>query len=233
MAIYAAPSNRPYRRLFRIVGGGAVIVLLGVFFLSVYEPAELSHSTKLLLAGLVAAITLVAVVVALVVVNKEGLRRFQWELSADKIIQRYEGWPTIEIPLTAIESLYEYHGWLVIRAVAPVRQITVSSKINEFQQLKSELARQCPVTPPKVKGSHLTLIPLVLAIVAYVFLFTSHGRVVVIGAGAAALLLQGWVFYSLRSLLRGKQTLNLLMPVFVVTWLLIAWMVYERALAGM
>jgi hypothetical protein len=45
----------------------------------------------------IAAITLVALVVALVVVNKEGLRKFQWELTADKIIQRYEWWPTIEI----------------------------------------------------------------------------------------------------------------------------------------
>lgn len=171
--------------------------------------------------------------VALAVVNKEGLRKFQWELTADKIIQRYEGWPTIEIPLTAIASLHEYHGWLIIRAVAPVRQITVSSKINDFQQLKGELARQCAVTPPEVTSSHLAFIPLVSAIVAYFFLFISHQRVVIIGSAVAALLLQGWVFYSLRRLWQGKQTLRLLMPVFVVTWLLIVWIVYERAIAGM
>src|SRR5271169_1284651 len=178
MTIYAAPSTHPHQRLFRIVGGAAVIALLGIFFLSVYEPAELGHSTKLVLAWLVAAITLLAIVVALVVVNKEGLRKFQWELTADKIIQRYEGWPTIEIPLAAIESVHEYHGWLIIRTVAPVRQITVSSKINDFQQLKNELAGQRAVTPLKVKGSHLTFIPFVSAIVAYFFLFISHKRVV-------------------------------------------------------
>jgi branched-subunit amino acid transport protein len=233
MTVYAAPSTRPYQRLFRIFGGGAVIVLLGIFFLSVYERVELSHSTKLVLAWVIAAITLAALVVALVVVNKEGLRKFQWELTADKIIQRYEGWPTIEIPLTAIESLHEYHGWLIIRAVAPVRQITVSSKINGFQQLKNELAGARAVTPLKVKVSPLSFLPLVLAIVAYFFLFMSHKRVVVIGAGVAALLLQGGAFYSLWRLWRGKRALNLLNPTFVLTWLLIAWIVYQRATGAM
>ena len=68
----------------------------------------------------------------------------------------------------------------------------MSSKINGFEQLKSELARQRAVTPPKVKGSHLAFIPLILAIVAYFSSVASHQRVVVIGSGVAALRLQGW-----------------------------------------
>jgi len=232
MPLYTVSTTRPYQRLFRILGWGAIIVLLGICLFSIYDPVERNHSTNVLLAWVAGAIVLGAVVGAVMLSSKEALwkvqRAFQWELTGEKIIQRHEDGTTREIPLTHIESLHEGHGWLIIRGGEPVRQISVPLEINGLEELKRELTAHCAVTPLKVKFSPLSFFPLVLAIAAYCFLFASHNRAVVMVAGAAALLLQGWAYYWVWRVLRAKPMPRLVMLSFVLSWLLLAWIVYQR-----
>jgi hypothetical protein len=237
MALYEMPAESPYKRPFRISGGVAILLLLGISFVALYEPAGLNDVTRRKLAWVAGAIVLAAVVLGTVLSTKEGIwklkRGCQVELSDGKIIQRHAGSPSFEIPLNQIESLHEGHGWLIIRGGEPPRQMAVPSNINGLEELKSELTACRTVVPLKVRLSPLFFLPFVLATLAYSFLFISHKGVIVMLAGGLALLLQGWAIYSLRRLMRSKPGANLFTLTCVLTFLVLAWIVYERATAIM
>jgi hypothetical protein len=230
MTVYEVPPDSPYQRQFRFLGWGAIIVLLGILFFSIYEPAGLRDSIGQGIGWLAGAIALAAIVGATVLAVKEGnwklMRRLRFEIYDGKIIKARAESSSIEIPLDQIESLYEYRGWLFIRGGIPSRQIGIPKEVNGFDILKHELVAHCPLTPLKV--SPLSFLPLVLMILPYIFLFASHARAVVIAAGVAALALQGVGMYSLRRVWREKPMPKLVMPTFVLVWLLLAWLVYQR-----
>jgi hypothetical protein len=236
MTVYEMPRGSPYQRQFRFLGWGAVIVLLGILLFSMDEPAGLSPSAGHVMGWLAGAIVLGAVVGATVLAGKEGtwrlLRKLRFEISDGRIIRFDEASSSIEIPLEQIEYLHEYGGWLLVGGGTPRRQITIPKKINGFDLLKRELAQHCTLTLVKVKVHPLLFLPLVLMIVAYFFLFTSHARAVVIAAGVAALALQGVGTYSLRLIWREKTMPKLVMFTFVLTWLILAWLVYQRVMAN-
>jgi hypothetical protein len=233
MTLYTAESPRTYQLSFRIFGGCSILALLGIGLFSIYEPQGLSYSTNVALAGAAGIIVLGTIAFAFVVSSKNVMWRvkhaFQWELTNDKLIQRHEDGRTGEIPLSHIESLNQYRGWLIVRGGAPLRQIAVPSNVKGFEELKQILTSHCMVTPLKTKRSVLPYFPLVLGIAAYVFLFTSHILAVVIVAGGTALLLQGWSFYSLRRMWRAKSMSLLVVVAYIITCLMIAWIVFQRA----
>jgi len=235
MTVYELPPNRVYQRQFRVLGWGAVIVLLCVLFFSIYEPTGLNDSLGHAIAWLAGAVVLAAVVGATVLAVRERtwnlLRKYRFDISDGKIIRTHEASSPVEILLDQIEYLHEYNGWLLVGGGNPRRQIAIPKKINGFDELKRELLAHCTLSSPKVKfyaSLFLPLIPLVLMVVAYLLLFASHTRAVVISAGIAALILQGVGTYSLRRVWRDKPMPKLLIPTFVLTWLLIAWFIYQR-----
>lgn len=238
MTVYELPPNRLYQRQFRVLGWGAVIVLLGVLLFSIYEPAGLTDLVGHAIAWLAGAIVLAAVLGATILAVRERtwnlLREYRFDISDGKIIRTHETSSSVEILLDQIEYLHEFNGWLLVGGGNPRRQMAIPKEINGFDELKRELLAHCTLTSPRVKfyaSLLLPLIPLVLMVVAYFLLFTSHTRAVVISAGIAALTLQGAGTYSLRRVWRNKPMPKLLMPTFVLTWLLIAWFVYQRITA--
>jgi hypothetical protein len=237
MTIYASEAHGTHQRTFRIFAGSSILILLAIGFFSIYEPPGLSHSTNVALAALAGVIVLGTVVVGLNLTYKETLWKFkhafQWELTSEKLIQRHQDGSTGEIPLSRIESITEYHGWLVIRGGEPLRQIAVPPDVDGFEELKRALTSNCTVTPLKTKLPVLPFIPLVLWMAGYVLLFMSHILVVVIVAGCTALLLQGWSFYSLRRVWRAKSMSLLVVVTYILTCLMIAWIVFQRTKAAM
>jgi hypothetical protein len=235
MTVYEVPPNSPYQRQFRFLGWGAIVVLLGILLFSIYEPAGLSDSVGHAIGWLAGAIGLAAGVGATILAIKEGtlklLRRLRFDISDGKIIQTREESASIEIPLDQIDSLHQYRSWLLVRGGIPKRQIAIPREITGFDALKRELLAHCTLTPLKVKIYPLSFLPLVLMIVAYFFLFTSHVRAVVITAGVAALTLQAVGTYSLWRVWRDKTMHRLVMLTFILTWLVLAWLVYQRVLA--
>ncbi len=177
------------------------------------------------------AIVLFSVVGAYVLSAKEAMWKVksasEWELTGEKIIQRQEDGTAIEVPLVQIESLHEYRGWLIIRGGEPTRQIAVPQEINDFEELKRELTAYRTVVPLKLKISPFTFLPALLLIAAYVLVFTSRDRAVVMVSGIAALVLQGGESYALLRRSRIIHRLKLVL-LCVFSWLLIAWLVYQR-----
>jgi hypothetical protein len=183
-------------------------VLLAILLFSVSEPAGLTDSVAHKVGWLAGAIVLAECVGATVLTIREGtlklLRKFRFEFSDSKIIRTREESPSIEIPLDQIESLQEYRGWLVVRGGNRRRQITIPREITGFDVLKRELVARCELNPLKVKAHPSSFLPLVLMVLAYFFLLTSHSRVLVIIAGISALALQAIGTCTLTKVWRGK-----------------------------
>ena len=232
MLLYKISAKDPNQRLFRIFSWGIIILLTGILALSLHDPTELSDSTRRTIGETAGALVLMSVAGAVVFSAKGGMwklkRTFQFQLSDDNIFQIREGSPTVEIPLRQIESLREYRGWLVIRGGGQTDPIAIPTEVENFEQLKQRLTTYCTLTTPEKKIPPLSYLPFALAIVVYVLLFTSHVVVVVAAAGCIALLLQGWGFYSLRRAYRGRKMSLLVVGTYLLSCLVIIWLVYER-----
>ena len=139
-------------------------------------------------------------------------RKLSFELSDERIIQRSDAAAAIEIPLNNIESLHEYRGLLLIRGGEPRKQISVPVEVNDFEVLKRELTSYHPLTVFNAKVYPFSFLPVVLMVVAWILLLTSHARLVVLVAGIAALGLQAAGAYSLLRAFRGKAKPKFIVP---------------------
>lgn len=149
-----------------------------------------------------------------------------------KIIQRRPGTPIVEMPIEEIASLRQSRGgWLIIRGGEPERQIAVPSEIVGVESLKRELSANRTVSPLRVKFSPWLFLPSASFILACFLLLTSHNRAVVTAAGGAALLLQAFSIYSLRRLTQSNQKANFVALIYILSFLILAWIVYERAIS--
>jgi hypothetical protein len=234
MPVYEMPARSPYQRPFRIFAGIAVGLLLVILWISIWTPVSLSDDARKLIGWGAGAIVVVAVVVAYRLGFKEGLWKLKAgcrvELADGKIIQRRPGVSVVEIPIDQIESLRQSRGgWLFVQSSNPERQIAVPSEIVGFENLKRELAANRIVVPLTVKLSPWLFLPSAPFVVACFFLLTSHNHAVVIISGGVSLLLEGFSVFSLRRTLKSNRRVPLLLLVYGLTFLILAWIVYARA----
>jgi hypothetical protein len=234
MTLYEMPAQSPYQRPFRIFAGVTIILLLAILCIAIWTPEGLSDEIRKILGWVAGAIVVAAVVIGNRLGFKEGLWKLkeghQVEVSDGKIIQRRPGVAIVEIPVDQIASLNQSRGgWLIIRGGEPERQVAVPSEIVGFESLKRELSGNRTVSPLRVKFSPWLFLPSVSFILACFFLLTSHNRSVVMAAGGAALLLQGFSIYSLRRLMRSNRKANVVALAYILTFLILAWIAYERA----
>lgn len=234
MTLYEMPTQSPYQRPFRIFARVAIILLLVILCTAIWTPAELSDEIRKKLAWVAGAIVVAAVVVGYWLGFKEGFWKlkegFRVEVSDGKIIQRPPGAPIVEIAVDQIASLYQRRGgWLIITGAEPERKIAVPPEIVGFESLKRELSANRTVSPLKVKFSPWLFLPSSWFILACFFLLASRNRSVVMVAGGTALLLQGFSIYWLRRLMQSDRKANFLMLTYILSFLIIAWIVYERA----
>jgi hypothetical protein len=237
VTLHRTPDRSRDRRIFRILGWGIVILLLGICIVSIYEPVELADPGRRALAWTAGAIVLAVVVLAMVLSSRAGLRKLteglQFELSDGKIVQRCEGQQTIEIALAQIESLNEYPRWLIIRGREPARQVMIPSEVSGFEELKRELSAYKTITSVKAKTRLFHFLSFVVMIVACLYLFASHNSAFVLVAGVVVLLLQGLGFYSIWRLRKYMLRPNLLLIFGILVWFVTAWIVYERTKGAM
>jgi len=232
MPIYKMPGRSPNQTAFRMFSLTAILLMVGLFLFSRYEPEGIRDSTSRAI-GSAAMVTLgLLVIVAFILAAKEGTwklkRTLQIELSDGKLTRKMEGSPTIEIRLTRIRTISEYSGGLIIRGEEPGRRIVVPQEVNDFELLKTELRPYCALTPLKLRLLPLTFLPLALTIALYAVVLSSHNRTVVIVCGSVALALQGFGIYSLSRILRGSARPRLFIVVHILSLLLLAWIVYQR-----
>jgi hypothetical protein len=237
MTLYMSQEPRTYQSRFRIFGAASILLLLGICLFSFYEPPGLSHSMNIALAGAAGAIVLGTIVVTFFMSAKNAMWKakhtFEWELDSKKVIQRHEGGRTREIPLVRIESLNDYRGWLIVKGGEPLEQIAIPSDVDGFEELKRALAAYCAITPLKTKFSILRLFIMISGIATYILLFTSHILAIVVIAGCTAILFQGWSLYSLRRVWQAKSMSLLVVATYILTSLMIVWIVLLRTKAAM
>jgi len=234
MTLYEMPAHSPYQRPFRIFAVAAIILLLATLWVAIWAPAGLSDEMRKILGWVASAIVVAAVVVGQRLAFKEGLWKFRQGHSVQvvdgKIIRSRSGAPTVEIPVAQIASLHQSRGgWLIIRSSEPERQVAVPEEIIDFEDLKRELSANRTVSPLKIKLSPWLFLPSASFILACFFLLTSHNRALVMAAGGAALLLQGVSMYSVRRLMQSNWKANLVALTYVLTFLILVWIIYERA----
>ena len=235
MTLYEMPAQSPYQRPFRIFAVAVVIALLLILCIAIWEPEGLSDETRKILAWIAGTIVVAAVAVGCRLGFKQGLWKlkegYRVEVSDGKIIQRRPGSPFVEIPIDQIVSLHLSRGrWLVIRGGEPKRQIAVPLEIVGFESLKREISADRNAPLLRLKLPLWLYLPSASFVLACFFLFTSHNLAVVMGAGGAALLLQGFSIYSLRQLKRFNQKANFLLLAYILSLVVIlGWIVYQRA----
>jgi hypothetical protein len=224
------PAQSPYQRPFRIFAGAAVIVLLVILCIALWTPEGLSDETRKILAWIAGAIVVAAVPVGTLLGFKQGLWKlkegYRVEVSDGKIIQRRPEAPPVEIPINQIVSLQLRPGrWLVVRGGEPEKQMAVPLEIVGFESLKREISANRTVS----KLSPWLFLPSASFVLACLLLLDSQNRTVAMGAGVVALLIQGVSIYSLRQLRRSKQKARFLLLVYILSFVVLGWIVYRRA----
>jgi MFS family permease len=232
MSIYRVPDRRSVWLTFRIIAWSTVIFLAGIAVVAVYEPLGLGVSWRHTLAWIAGVIVLLSVVLACLLAMREGLRKlkegFQFELCDGKIIQSHEGQQTIKIPLGQIESLQEVHGWLVISGGEPARKVAVPADVNNFEELKRELAMYQSVEKQPHRFG-MTGFPLAaLFLIAYLCLLTSHNTAVIMTAAGATLALLALLSYPVWRMHRHMRPPWPLVFIVILSWAATAWIVYQR-----
>ena len=74
----------------------------------------------------------------------------------------------------------------------------------------------------------MPVLPLVFTVGLYAVLFTAKTGLVVLIVGVVALLFQGWSILSMRTILPKTRSPKLLMSVYIFSWLILLWLVYQR-----
>jgi hypothetical protein len=232
MTVYTAPSTRPYQRPFRIISWSAIGLLLGISLFSIYEPEGISRSRNIALAYLVGLIVLGAAGYGLALSSREMIWKakqgFQWELTDSKIVQIDRDGRRGEIALNEIKSLHEYQGWLFVGGGEPPRRIAIPTDLDGFERIKQELTTRSSLAPLKVKVSPLAYAPFMLGLLSLLCLFFSHLPAVVLISSAMLVLVQGWAIKSFRRIWRARPIPKLFISSYVLSLLILAWLIFER-----
>jgi hypothetical protein len=146
----------------------------------------------------------------------------------DKIIRLSGGRPPIEFHLPKITFIGESRTGLLVQASEPSKGFFIPRTVDDFEQLKQRLSEHCKVTPVENTTSFVHVLPLLLLIALYAFLFTTRTGVFVLVAGIVALLFQGWSIFSMRKIWARTRSPKLLVSVFIFSWLILLWLVYQR-----
>jgi hypothetical protein len=234
MTLYEMPGKNPYQRPFRILAMVTVVPLFVILCIATWMPTGLSDESRKILGWAAGAIVVVAVVVGNRLAFKQGLWKlkegYRVQVSDGKLIQSRPGSPVVEIPVDQIASARYGRGkWLIVRGGQPERQMAVPLEIVGFENLKREILENRALLPLKIELSPWLFLPSAMFVLACLSLFTSHDRMVIVAAGSAAILLQGLSFFSLRHLMPSKQKTILAALTGILTILVLAWILFQRA----
>jgi hypothetical protein len=204
------------------------MLILLAFSRSTWLDDRLSHAIGWSAVGLL----IVVMVGVYVLIFRDSVdkawRKVSFDLTDRKIIRVMEGRPPIELLLSEMNFLGESRMGLIVRSGEPPKGFVIPRAVDGFEQLKQQLNEYCKVSAIENKASFIPVLPLILTIVLYAILFTSKVGPVVVIAGVVALLFQGWSIFSMRNIWAKTKSPRLLMSVFIFSWLVLLWLVYQR-----
>jgi hypothetical protein len=222
------PSSN--QKLFRICAYGSIglMLILLAFSRSEWLDDRLSHAIGWSAVGLL----IVVMVGVYVFIFRDSVdkawQKVSFDLTDGKIIRVMEGRPPIEVLLSEINFLGESRMGLIVRSGEAPKGFVIPRAVGGFEQLKQQLNEYCKVSAIENKASFIPVLPLILTIVLYAILFTAKAGPVVLIAGIVALLFQGWSIFSMRNIWAKTKSPKLVMSVFILSWLVLLWLVYQR-----
>jgi hypothetical protein len=204
------------------------MLILLAFSQSEWLDDRLSHAIGWSAVGLL----IVVIVGVYVFIIRDSVdkswQKMSFDLADGKIIRVMEGRQPIELPLSEINFLGESRLGLIVQSCEPAKGFVIPRAIYGFEQLKQQLSQYCKVSTIENKASFISAIPLILTIVLYaILLATKSGSVALIG-GVVALLFQGWSIFSMRNIWAKTKSPKLVVSVFIFSWLVLLWFVYQR-----
>jgi hypothetical protein len=231
MAHYTVPSNSGRtQKLFRICGYGLtslMLVLLGLSQVS-WLNDRWSHALGwAAMSLLVLALTGIPVLIFSDTVN-QFWRKISFEIVDNKIVRLMEGRAPIEFPFDKISFIGESRNGLVVRGGKPLKGFVIPRTVEGFQQLKQQLNDHCEIIPIASANRLFRVFPLIVVIALYVLLLTAKSRSLILAAGAAGLLFQGCVIVGMRKIWAKTRSPKLVASGFILTWLVLFWLAYER-----
>ena len=155
-------------------------------------------------------------------------RNVSFDVTDGKVFRVMEGRPPIELLLSEINFLGESRMGLIVRSGVPSKSFVIPRTAIGFEQLKQQLNEYCKVSTIESKTPFIPVLPLILTFVLYAILFTAKTRPVISTVGVVALLSQGWSIFSMRNICTKTKSPKLVMSVFVFSWLVLLWLVYQR-----
>jgi hypothetical protein len=204
------------------------MLILLAFSRSEWLDDRLSHAIGLGAVGLL----IVVMVGVYVFIFRDSVdkawRNASFDLTDGKIIRLMEGRPPIELPLNEINFLGESRMGLIVRSGEPPKGFVIPREVDGFEQLKQQLTPYCKVPAIENSASLIAMLPLVLTITLYAILFTAKSGSVALIVGVVALLFQGWSIFSMRNIWAKTKSPKLVMSVFIFSWLVLLWLVYQR-----
>ena len=229
MTRYIMPPSSN-QKLFRICAYGSIGLMLIVlaFSRSTWLDDRLSHALAWSAVGLLVVMMVGVYVLIFRDSVDKAWQKVSFDLTDGKIIRLMEGRPPTELLLSEINFIGESGMGLSVRSGEPPKGFVIPRAIDGFEQLKQQLNEYCKVSAIENKASFIPALPLILAIVLYAILFAAKAGPLVLIAGVAALLFQGWSILSIRNICAKTRSPKLLMSVLVFSWLVLLWLVYQR-----
>jgi hypothetical protein len=149
-------------------------------------------------------------------------RQLAFVLTDNDLTRKRSGWPDVQIPFSEIRSVKEKRDWLIVEEAVAGRRIAVPRDVNDFELLRSELAKYARPSSPSGTRHGISFLGglgvLLLSIVCWWLALFSSNAGLVRGSGVVILVLLGWSgLYALKlRLLRSA-------PVFVLLILSVIW----------
>jgi hypothetical protein len=229
MAHYIVPPSS-HQKLFRLCAYGSIGLML--ILLAISRSTSLDDHLSHALGWSAVGLLIVVMVSVYVFIFRDSVdkawRKVSFDLTDGKIIRVMEGRPPIELLLGEINFLGESRLGLIVRSGEPPKGFVIPRTVDGFEQLKQQLKVYCKVCAIENKASFIPVLPLILTIVLYAILFSAKASPVVLIAGVVALLFQGWSIFSIRNILAKTRSPKLVMSVFIFSWLVLLWLVYQR-----
>ena len=155
-------------------------------------------------------------------------QRVSFEVVDNKIVRVMEGRTPIEFPLNEISFIGESRSGLTVRGGEPLRGFVIPRAVNQYGELRQQLSDHCQIVPIETKIWLLNVFPLILIVALYALLLTAKNANLVLVTGAVALLFLGWATFGMRKTLAKTRSPKLLLSAFILSWLVLLWLVYQR-----
>jgi hypothetical protein len=225
-------SPKSNQKVFRVCAYGSIGLLLIVLALSQSKWPGLDDRVSHVIGWGAVGLLIVGLVGVFVLIFRHSAdkawRNASFDLTDGQIIQVMQGRAPIALSLTEINFLGESRLGLIVRSGEPTKGFFIPRAVDGFDQLKILLSKYCKVSAIEDRTSFISVLPFALTVCLYAVLFAAKTGLVVLVVGAAALLFQGWSILSMRTVLSKTRSPKLLMSVFIFSWLILLWLVYQR-----